>query len=65
MKITVNELKGQEIIDFEKKDGKLILNIKNFGNRIVACDKCGNTDFFPNRNLKECPCGTKFFVFIR
>lgn len=64
-KITANELKGKNLIDFRKDEQKLILNIEGLGERVVACDKCGNTDFFPNRNLKECPCGNKFFVFVR
>lgn len=64
-KITVEELKGRKIVDFRKENGKLILNIKDIGERVVACNKCGNVDFYPNTNFKECKCGNEFFVFLR
>jgi hypothetical protein len=62
-KITADELRGKKVIDFRKEGGKLILTLEGLGERVVACEKCGNTEFSPNKNLKMCGCGNSFFVF--
>lgn len=61
-KISINELKGQNLIDFKKEGHKLLVNLEKEGWCMVACSECGETEVPLNRNLRECPCGKKEFL---